>query len=132
AVVLERIADRLGNDRVSGEMHDGVDAMLGEELRDDGTIARVADDEPAVQDGRAKSRIQVVEDDDVFVAFAQLSDDVAADISRAAGHQNGHRVVRCMECRVGPRQRTRTNAIVTAVFPIDCERLPTSLLWHTM
>ncbi len=42
AVVLERVRDRFGHLDVRGEVHDGVDLVLGEHARDERGIAGVA------------------------------------------------------------------------------------------
>ena len=55
AVVLERIRDRLRHDGVRGEVDDGVDAVLGEQLVDELAIADVADDERHVAHGLAEA-----------------------------------------------------------------------------
>ena len=55
AVVLERVRDRLGDDRVRGEVDDGVDAVLGEQLVDELAIADIADDQRHVAHRLAKA-----------------------------------------------------------------------------
>ena len=90
AVVLQRIAHRLGHDRVRGEMHDGVDRVLAEHALDQRAIADVADDELARRAYRfAKSGAEIVEHDDRLAALAQLQRDVAADVAGAAGDEDG-------------------------------------------
>ena len=99
AVVLERIADRLGHLDVRGEVQDGIDLVLREHARDERGIAGVALDERAVQHGAAKTGRKVVERDQLFAALAELARDVAADVAGAAGDEDGSHRSSTISCR---------------------------------
>ena len=73
-----------------GEVHDRVDAVLAQQAADQLAIAGVADHQLAVHDRRAEAGDEIVEHDDLFVALAELANDMAADIPGAAGDENGH------------------------------------------
>ncbi len=47
-------------------------------------VARIADDELAVEHRLAESRRQIVEHDDLLAGLAELPDDVRADVARTA------------------------------------------------
>ena len=72
AVVLQRIGDRLRDDGVCGEVHDGVDLEAREQLLEALRVARVADDELAVEHRLAESGRQIVEHDDLLAGLAEL------------------------------------------------------------
>jgi hypothetical protein len=55
AVVLERVADRFGNDRVRGEVDDGVHAVFGEQAVHQPAIADIAHHERHVTHRLAKA-----------------------------------------------------------------------------
>jgi hypothetical protein len=78
---------------VGGEVHDGVDVVLGEHALHELAVAGVADDQLAVGDGLAETRAEVVERDDALAGCAELAHHVAADVAGAAGDENalGHR-----------------------------------------
>jgi hypothetical protein len=87
AVVLERVGDRFRHDRVRGEVQHRVDVVAREDLLEAVRIARVADDEIAVEHGLAEARREVVEHDDRFAGLPELPDHVRADVTGAAGHE---------------------------------------------
>ena len=87
AVVLQRLGDRFGHDRVGREVHDGVDLVPGEQRLEQAFVAAIADDQLSGRDRRFEARGEVVERDDRLAALAELPDDVAADVSGAAGHK---------------------------------------------
>src|SRR5687767_2257903 len=88
AVVLQRIRNGFRHDRVRGEVHDGIDGVTLEELREARGVAGVADDEIAMEYRVAKTRRQIVENNDLLAGFAELSHDVRADVASAPGNQN--------------------------------------------
>ena len=95
AVVLERIRDGFGHDRVRGEVHHRIDVVGGEDLVEHFRVAGVADDEVAVEDGLAKPGRQIIEHDNSLTGLAELAHDVRADVASSSGDQNclaGHTV----------------------------------------
>ena len=88
AVVLERIADRFGHDRVRGEVQHRVDLVLGQHTCDGFAIARIADDQWRAKHRAAIAGREIVEHDDAVAALAKLTDDVAADVTGATGDQD--------------------------------------------
>ena len=88
SIVLERIRNGLGHDRVRGEVHHGVDIVGGEDLVEHLRVAGIADDEVAVQHGLAEAGRQVVEHDDPLTGLAELAHDVRADVAGSSGDQN--------------------------------------------
>ena len=89
AIVFERVCDRLGHDRVGGEMHDGVHRVLLQQAADQLAIAGIADDQVAMDDRIGKTGAEVIEHHHVVTGFAELADHMAADITGAAGDENG-------------------------------------------
>ena len=55
AVVFERVAHRLGDDGVGGEVQHGVDAVLAQHPADEFAVADVADDQRGVEHGLAEA-----------------------------------------------------------------------------
>ena len=90
ADVEERLAHRLADQRVRGEVQDTVKAEAPEQAVDSVPIGKIADDElGVVVDRLAVPLLEVVEDNDTVPARQQVDDDVAADIAGAAGHEIG-------------------------------------------
>ena len=85
AVVLQRLAHRLGHDGVGREMHHRIDAVLLEQPQHRVAVADLADDERRIEHRLAKTPRQIVQDDDPFAAGSQLQDRVAADVACASG-----------------------------------------------
>ena len=63
--------------------------MLAQQATDQFAVADVADDQWGIEHGLAKAGDQAVEHDDLLATFAQLQDDVAADVAGAAGDEDG-------------------------------------------
>jgi hypothetical protein len=70
---------------VGGEMHDRVDLVILEYLRDERIIAHIPDDQFPGGYRLAKSLDQIVENDDTLARLTQLANDVTADVAGAAG-----------------------------------------------
>ena len=64
--------------------------MLAQDASDELAVAGVADDEWRVEHRGAKAGRKIVQHDGVCAQLAQLPNDVAADVSGAAGNENGH------------------------------------------
>jgi hypothetical protein len=75
---------------MSREVHDCRDVVLAQDAIHEFAITGVADDQSAVQHGRAESGRQVIENDDFFALLAELTNDVTTDVAGTAGNQNGH------------------------------------------
>ena len=56
-------------------------AMLGQDATDDFTVPCIADNQRAAGDGRAKSGAEVIQNDDIFAGFTQLTNHVAAYVA---------------------------------------------------
>ncbi len=91
AVVLERVAHGLRHDGVRGEVHDRIDAVLGQHPRDQRTVAGVADDEFTVRDCLGEARAQVVERHHALPGLAELANDMTPDVAGAARDENAVR-----------------------------------------
>ncbi len=88
-VVLQRIADRLGNDDAAREMNHGVDPMLLDQRADQRLIAGVTGHQyrfrrygPALPGGK------IVHHDHPLALGDQPSDGVRADVAGPTGHQH--------------------------------------------
>ena len=91
AIIAERIADRLRNDDRSGEVNDGVDAMLADQPLDQRLIAAVADNERhALGDRPGKAGRQIVEHHHRLAGVGEFEHHMAADIAGSAGDQDRH------------------------------------------
>ena len=66
-------------------MHDGIDVEFAEDPFQQRFIARITDNQLAERHRRLEARAQVVECHDVFARGAELANDVAANVARAAG-----------------------------------------------
>ncbi len=66
-------------------MHHGVDPVLRQQPRHQREIADIADDELPGGHRLPEPPAEVIEDNDLFGRFAQLTDDVAADVAGTAG-----------------------------------------------
>ena len=75
-VVLERLVHRFGHDGEGGEVHDGVDLVALEQLRDRVAVADLADDQRGAQGGLAKAARQVIQDHHPLAARGELQRDV--------------------------------------------------------
>ena len=90
-VVAERIGNRFRHDDRPGEMNDRLDAVLLDQMGDQGLVAAIAVDQLRLRRDRpAEAGRQVVEDDHVLAGIDQMPDHVAADIAGAAGDQDAH------------------------------------------
>jgi hypothetical protein len=67
-------------------MHHRIDLMLRQQTRDQGVIADIADYQLASRDGLPEAFRQVVENDNSFADFAQLSYDVTTNVTGTAGN----------------------------------------------
>ena len=91
AVVAERIAHRIRHHDGSGEVDDGVDAVVADDARHQRLVAGFADDQRhAGGDGPVEAGGEVVEHDDSLAGVDQLMNHVAADIATAARDQDCH------------------------------------------
>ena len=91
ADVEKRLLHRLADQRVRGEVHDGIRACAVPAPRRPrrGRPGRPGQTPPS--DGLpAVALVQVVEDDDLLAGLDQLFDDDAADVAGAAGDENFH------------------------------------------
>ena len=66
-----------------------VDPVFRQQPADDVPVAGIADHQRAAGHRRAESRAEVVQNHDVFAGFAQLANDMAADVAGAAGDKDG-------------------------------------------
>jgi hypothetical protein len=66
-------------------MHHRIDLMLHEQARDQRVISGVADDQLTCRDGLPKAFNEVIEDNNAFAGFAQLSDDMTPNVAGTAG-----------------------------------------------
>ena len=74
-------------------MDHGFDALLAQRFFQDRGVRQFADEEPAVQCGRAVAAAEVVEGPHFVAAFREETGGVATDVARAARNQNAHRVI---------------------------------------
>jgi hypothetical protein len=84
AVVLQRIANGFGHDRMRGEMHDRIDRVLAQNVGDQRSIRDIADHELRATNGLPKACREIIEYDDGLAALGELHDGVAADVAGAA------------------------------------------------
>ncbi len=90
-VVPERVRDRVRHYDLRREVDDGLHAAPGDQLAHERLVAEVADHELDVFRQRpAEARGQVVEYHDRLAAIDEFPHHVAADVARAARHQNRH------------------------------------------
>jgi hypothetical protein len=68
-------------------VHHRVDLMVRQESRDQRVVAGIANNQLPRRDGSPKPFAQVIEDDNPLAGLAQLSHDMTADVSGAAGDQ---------------------------------------------
>jgi hypothetical protein len=72
-------------------VHDAVDAVLVDEAGDQGLVAHVAHGEGGLLgNGPAEACRQVIENHNLLARIHKFEHHVAADIARAARHQNRH------------------------------------------
>ena len=92
-VIADRILDRLPHRQPRREVHDGIDAVSGEDLAEAPHVLDV----PLLERGsrRVGGRLvpgaEIVEDDDVLPGGAQRFDRVAANVARAPRDEHAHR-----------------------------------------
>ena len=89
-VVAQRVGDRLRDDDLGRAVHDGVDALLGEDAIEQVLIGDVALVEGAVADEFASSRRQVVQNDDLVARFLTGRGHRRPDVAGSAGDENPH------------------------------------------
>jgi hypothetical protein len=70
-----------------GEVHQGVDPVIGKHGFQQCGVARIADDQFATGDGFLEARTEVVKRYDLFTLQPKLAQDVAADVSGTAGQK---------------------------------------------
>jgi hypothetical protein len=87
SIVLERISDRFRYDRLRCEMHDRIDIVIDEQVLEQRCVTGVADDEFARGYGLRKTGGEVVQREHRFSGLTELPDDMAADVTGAAGHE---------------------------------------------
>ena len=93
AVIAERIADRIRHHDRSGEMDDGVDAVLGDQRGDARAISDVADDQRrALRHRPFEAGREIVEHQHALAGIDERENHVASDIAGAAGDQDRHAV----------------------------------------
>jgi len=83
----------LGDFGKSGEVHDGVDRGLGEELLEEGGVGDIADNQArGRRDGRAMAAGEVIENGDLEIFLEEAADGGSADVASAAGDEDvlGH------------------------------------------
>ena len=81
---------RLADERVGGEVHDGVDAVAREHIAQAIRVDQRAPFERPPLDGPLMALREVVEDDRLMTASGEELCGVAADVSGAARHENVH------------------------------------------
>ena len=96
-------------------MHDRIDAVFREYLRQDMLVADIPEIEAGGgRDGPAEAGGQAVENDDLFAGIQQCPHHVTADIAGTTGHENGHVQAPCLSsirkrraaCLLPPRRRS--------------------------
>ena len=96
-------------------MHDGVDFVRAEDFLQERRIAGISDNQVAMGYGRFEAGRQVIQRNDVLVRCAELSDNVAANVSGTAGYQYGlvfHSIFRLVKknrrnCEPGERSKDK-------------------------
>jgi hypothetical protein len=89
--VAEGVLHRFADERVRGEVHDGVGAVDGKQCIDCRTVGQIALDKGRRRVNRgAVALIEIVEDDDFFASIDQLFDGDAADVAGATGDEYFH------------------------------------------
>ena len=89
--VLQGFLDALTDEGVRCEVDDRLDVVLRENLVENGCVADVALVELRLRiQGIAMTRLQIVDDDNVFALRHELMDCMRTDITSAATNQNRH------------------------------------------
>src|SRR5690606_18862065 len=90
AIIFERLFDRFRHDDRSGEMHDALDAMFGDDPADQRYIANVALHEGGIlMHGPAEAGAQIIDHHYRPARIDQRQHRMAADIACAAGDEDG-------------------------------------------
>ena len=91
-IVAERVGHRIRHHDLGGEMRQHIDSVFGDDPFHQGLIGHIAHHQCHVGGKHpVEAGGQIIDDDDVLVAgIQQRQHHVAADISRAARHQNRH------------------------------------------
>ena len=93
-VIAERIGHQLRHHDLGGEMGDGLDAARLHDALDQILVRHVADDQLGRgMDRPAEAVGQIVQHHDLLAGIDKRQHHVAADIARAARHQNRHAVL---------------------------------------
>ena len=71
---------------MGGKVHHGAHIVFLQNLRNEFTIPRVADDQVSVEDRFLESGGEIVEYDDDLAGFAKLANHVATDVTGATGN----------------------------------------------
>ena len=89
--VLEGILTRFADETRRGEMHDGIDGMVREDIRKPPVVANVSFNESrGFLDSGTVAHTQVVEDNHRFASSEEAFDGYTSDVSCAAGNENTH------------------------------------------
>ncbi len=104
-VVRSRIAHRLSHVGFGAEMKHGVEGLAREQGVENvayGRLAQIGAHELGAPHGRHVPGAQIVEDDDALVAFEEITNDVGADVARAAGNEERPHLSRSPQPRPMP------------------------------
>ena len=99
AIVFERVADRFRDHGVGGEVHDGVDAVVGQHPGHQGLVPRIAHHQFGALHRLPEAGGEVVQHHHLLACVHQLPHDVAADVAGAAADQNAALCHDCIPCR---------------------------------
>lgn len=90
-VIFEWIFDGFGHDDAAGEVHDGLDVVVGENIVQEFRIGDVAFDEGGLLRGVFPyTGNQAIEDDNFVSSIEEFVSDVASDVSGSAGDEDFH------------------------------------------
>ena len=88
-VIAQGVADRFGDDDLSGELHDADDLLAGEQGNPEVRDPHVADHDFGTRvDGFGMARREIVQDDDRIAGIAELLHGMGTDVSGSARHEN--------------------------------------------
>ncbi len=87
-VVLQRVGNRLGHDRMRGKVQHGLHLVLAQHFEHLVAVPHVAYHQRCIQHCLPEAGAQIVEHYHRLTASTQLQDDVAADVAGAAGNQD--------------------------------------------
>jgi len=128
-VVLQRLRDALADSLEAGEVDDGVDLLVREELFRLLAVAQVEGVDGQVLAGQGLEPVddrrlgvgEAVDDDDLVARSHELDDGVGADVAGAAGDENAH--AHTVLARFAQRLRAMSASMKTVVM--SCGSLAT-------